>query len=99
MTQASLKALILFEGGSKKGALSSMTFDPEETYPRIKTTANHATVDIKSRGRHAVSFVNPLPHNKVQLVAIVVNSADVMVSIIMESVYGSTEFVNTHTGA
>ena len=81
VTRASLKALVQFEAGSKKAALSTMTFDPEEVYPRIKTTANHATVDIKSRGRHVVSFVNPLPHSKVQLVAVVVNSADVMVSV------------------
>ena len=79
VTQASLKVIVLFEEPSKQNLLSSMSFKPEETYPKIKVIADHAIVDIKNKGKQVVSFFNSLAHERVQLVSVLVNSADVMV--------------------
>lgn len=81
VSRASLKAIVLLEEPSKKDILSSMAFNSEETYPKIKVTANHVVVDIKNKGKQVVSFVNSLAHKKVQLVSVVVNSPDATVSI------------------
>ena len=77
VTQASLKAIVLLEEPSKQNLISTMK--PEETYPKIKVIAEHAIVDIKNKGKQVVSFFNSLAHERVQLVSVLVNSADVMV--------------------
>lgn len=80
VAQVSLKAMVLLEESSKLDTISKMTFTPEESYPRIKVLASHTMVDIKKGGKQVVSFVNSLAHRRVQLVSVLVNSEDVMVS-------------------
>ena len=78
--KASLKALVLADEPSKQDAISAMTFAPEETFSRIKVLPDHEIVDIKNKGKQVVTFVNSLGHQRVQLVSVMVNVVNVMVS-------------------
>ena len=80
VTQASVKALTILEDSTKE--FSKMAFNHEETYIKVKDLASHSVLDIKNNRKQIVSFVNSLPHDSVQLVSVLVNSADVMVGVI-----------------
>ena len=83
VTKASLKALVLTDESSKRDTISGMTFTPEESFSKIKVLPVREIVDIKSKGEQVVTFVNSLGHKRVQLVSVLVNSVNVMVSIII----------------
>ena len=82
VTKASLKALMLVDEPSKREDISAMTFTLEESFSQIKVLPVHEIVDIKRKGKQVVTFVNSLGHNHVQMVSVLVNSLDVMVSTI-----------------
>lgn len=79
VSQKSLKSLMLLEEPSLRESISTLTFTPEESYPKIKVLAEHVVVDIKTRGKQMVTFVNSLAHERVQLVTLLVNSFNITV--------------------
>lgn len=79
--KASLKALVLSDEPSEHDAISKMAFAPQEEFSQIKVLPDHQTVDIKTKEKQMVTFVNSLGHKRVQLVSVFVNSINVMVSL------------------
>ncbi len=82
ITRASIKSL-LSEAYSDIESMSSMSFTQELTYSDAKVLPRRTIVDIRRNGRQIVSFVNSLAHESIQLVSILVNSPNVMVSALL----------------
>ena len=84
VTRAALKALLVEHSeGDQERVISGMSFNPEERYPSVKELPSQDVININSGGQYVVSFVNSLAHSRSQLVSVLVNSPNVMVSIDM----------------